>query len=212
MAASPLRAVPPPPEALGDHALRNLAFIRKTMENASSFTAVPGRGGVAMGVTALVAAVIAELERGAPGADGARRWLIVWCVEAVVAILIGGAALWRKARASGLSPLAGASRKFALGLLPALLAGAALTVRGFQDAEGSTLPLLPAVWLLCYGIAVMSAGTHSVPAIPVMGIGFFALGLSALVLPPAFGNALLALGFGGLHIVFGVFIARRYGG
>lgn len=181
------------------------------MENASSFTAVPGRGGVAMGVSALVAAAVAESQKPATGADGAQQWLIVWCVEAVIAILIGGAALWQKARASGLSPLAGASRKFALGLLPALLAGAALTVRGFLEG-GTTRDLLPAVWLLCYGIAVMSAGTHSVPAIPVMGMGFFALGLSALVLPPAFGNALLALGFGGLHIIFGVFIARRYGG
>jgi hypothetical protein len=110
MAASPLRAVPPPPEALGDHALRNLAFIRKTMENASSFTAVPGRGGVAMGVSALVAAAVAESQKPATGADGAQQWLLVWCVEAVIAILIGGAALWQKARASGLSPLAGASR------------------------------------------------------------------------------------------------------
>lgn len=211
MAASPLRAVPQPPEALGDHALRNLAFIRKTMESASAFTAVPGRGGVAIGVTALVAAGWAAAQRSGPAEDASSRWLLVWCTEAVIAILIGAVALWRKALASGLSPLAGAGRKFALGLLPALLAGAALTVREVLEG-GHFLALLPAVWLLCYGVAVMSAGTFSVPAIPVMGMGFFGLGLAGLVLPAEFGDLLLAVGFGGLHIGFGLFIARRYGG
>src|SRR5438270_645941 len=44
------------PEPLHEHALEHLRYIRDTMERASAFTAVPGWGGVLMGMTALAAA------------------------------------------------------------------------------------------------------------------------------------------------------------
>jgi hypothetical protein len=39
-----------------------------------------------------------------------------------------------------------------------------------------------------------------------------AIGAGTLVAPPAWGNGLLAAGFGGLHILFGVIISVKYGG
>jgi hypothetical protein len=45
-----------------------------------------------------------------------------------------------------------------------------------------------------------------------MGLGFMLTGILALFCPAAWGNWFMAAGFGGQHIIFGVIIARRYGG
>jgi len=190
------------PQPLADRALDNLRYIRATMERAGSFTAVPGWGQVAVGTTALIAAV------GAARQSSTLTWLVVWLAEALLAMAIGGWTMLRKARAVNDSLLSGPGRRFGLSFLPPLLVGGLLTVALYF---GGGRALLPAVWLLLYGTGVMTGGAFSVPVVPVMGLGFLALGTVALF-APGMGNWLLAAGFGGLHIVFGVWIARRYGG
>jgi hypothetical protein len=190
------------PIALGDRAMEDLRFIRRTMERGPAFTAVPGWGGVGMGLTALVAAVLASNQ------PTAERWLLVWTLEAFLAVAIGAVAVHRKARRSDLPVLTGVGRKFLLSFLPPVVAGVVLTVALWQAGAGS---LLPGVWLLVYGVAVVTGGTYSVRIVPVMGICFMVLGLFALVMPAA-GDLSMAAGFGGLHIIFGTTIARRHGG
>lgn len=196
------RPRPPQPE-LEDGALENLRFIRETLEQAGSFTAVPGWGGVAMGVVGLLTALAAAR------IDSPQTWLLCWLAGAALASLLGAAAVVRKARLANLSLWSGPARKFALGFVPPLLVGALFTVALWR--AGST-DLLPAVWLLLYGTAVITGGASSVPIVPVMGGGFLLLGAVALLAPPGWGNTFLGLGFGGLHILFGFLIARRYGG
>ncbi len=193
----------PEPIALGDRAMEDLRFIRRTMERGAAFTAVPGWGGVGMGLTALIAAALASSQ---PTADG---WLLVWILEAVIAVAIGAVAIQRKAHRADLPVLSGSGRKFVLSFLPPALAGAALTAAVWQAGADS---LLPGVWLLLYGAAVVTAGTFSVKIVPVMGICFMVLGVFALLAMPGAGDLMMAAGFGGLHIVFGAIIARRHGG
>ena len=184
------------------HALDSLQFIRSTMEQASSFTAVPGWGGVVMGITALAAAAVANREVLAYG------WLKVWMYEAVLAFVIGGVSTVLKAHRHGSSLVSGPSRKFASSFIPPLLVGLALTSvlyrAGLYDA-------LPGLWLCLYGVAIIAGGAFSIPIVPVMGSCFVALGLLTFSVPWINPYA-LALGFGGLHIVFGAMIARRHGG
>jgi hypothetical protein len=199
----PIRQRPSEPVALHDHAMDNLRFIRETMEGASSFTAVPGTGGVVMGLTALLAAVVAVRQ------PNVERWLLTWLAAGALALGIGVLTMVRKARMAQMPLFSQPGRKFALGFSPPMLAAALLTVvlyrAGFTD-------LLAGTWLLLYGVGVVAAGAFSVKVVPAMGLCFMALGAGALFSPASWGNWLLAAGFGGLQIVFGIIIARRYGG
>jgi hypothetical protein len=191
------------PSPIDGKALDNLRFIRSTMERASSFTAVPGWGGVAMGITALLAAFASRFSR------TPREWLGTWLAEAFLALVIGLFAVAGKARRTGLPLSSGPSRRFFLTFSPPVAAGALLTI--VLERSGQ-VPLLPGVWLLLYGTAVVCGGAYSVRPVPLMGLLFMALGAAALGSPEAWGTAYLAAGFGGLQIAFGVLIARRHGG
>src|SRR5579885_1080955 len=191
------------PIPLHDHALDHLRYIRETMERAGSFTAVPGWGGVAMGATALAAAGIAS------HAASKALWLLSWLAEGAVAIVIGFLSMERKARAAGLPLWSAPVRKFLYSFLPPLIAGAALTVTLWR--AGLFGPI-PGLWLMLYGAGITAGGAFSVRVIPVMGTCFLALGVIALLAPVAWPDAWLGTGFGGLHIIFGAMIARKYGG
>ncbi|MGH7606902.1 MAG: hypothetical protein ACREME_06150 [Gemmatimonadales bacterium] len=198
------------PRPLHDRALDNLRFIRSTMERAGSFTAVPGWGMALIGGTALVAAAHAgQLAPTAGYGPREAHWLWTWLGEALLAGLIGGVALVRKARRAGDRLTDGPSRRFGLSVLPPFAAGALLT---YALVDAGELARLPAVWLLSYGAGVMTGGAFSLRIVPIMGLTFMILGAATLAVPTAWGAWFLAAGFGGLHIVFGSIIARRYGG
>ncbi len=203
------------PPALHDRALQDLSFIRRTMEGAASFTDVPGWGLVAVGASALVAAPVAH------GQPDSERWLTVWLLAAAIAASIGGAAMYAKMRKrvgdGGTRLLTVPARKFLFSFWPAILAGAVLTF-ALVDLSVPGIPppltarVLPGLWLLLYGMGVTTAGTFSIRAVPLMGFGFIALGVLALFVPALNGDLMMALGFGVLHLLFGVRIARRHGG
>jgi hypothetical protein len=193
----------PPPVALTDRATESLDFIRSTIARSAPFTAVPGRGGVAMGAVGLAAAWISSVQT-AP-----RGWLVTWVVAAAVAVAIGLWAMWRKAQAAGMPLWSAAGRRFAQVVVPALAAGAALTAAAMVEGRESELA---GTWLLLYGAAVIAAGSTSVRVLTTFGALLMTLGVAALALPPSWGTACLALGFGVFHIVFGVIVARHHGG
>ncbi|MGA7306208.1 MAG: hypothetical protein WBW88_15120 [Rhodothermales bacterium] len=189
-----------PPE---DAARRSLDYIRDTLERSSSFTAVPGWGNVMIGVVGLAAAVTASTAK----TEGV--WLAVWVGAAAVSIVIGAVTVTLKAMRIGIPVLGGPGRKFVFGLAPAFFAGALLTAVLYG---GSLFHLLPAVWLLLYGAAIVTAGMNSIPLIRQLGLVFMFLGTAAFFTPAAWGNGLLAFGFGVCHIATGALIIRRYGG
>lgn len=192
-----------PPLALHDRAMDNLRYIRETMERSASFTHVSGMGGVAMGVIALAASLLARSATTEVG------WLATWMVAAAASLGVNVFSMARKSRAEGMSLLTGPGRKFTWSVIPSLAAGAVLTL--VLAGAGETA-LLPGVWLLLYGTGVVTGGSHSVRPVPLMGAAFMAAGTLALLSPAGWGDAYMAAGFGGLHIVFGAIIWRKHGG
>ena len=172
------------------------------MERAGSFTSVPGIGGVVMGCTALVAAWFASRQ------ISRQNWLLVWVIEAAVAALIGVAGTAHKSARAGIPLLNAPGRRFLSGFVPAMVAGALLTAVLFQAGVAA---LLPGTWLLLYGASVVAGGAASVRVVPLMGMCFMFAGVVAFLVPSA-GNLLLAGGFGGLHLLFGLIITVKYGG
>jgi len=190
------------PIPMDRHAADNLRFIRDTMERAASFTAVPGWGGMVIGITALAAGTVAF---GRP----LRVQFLIWCSEALLALAIAGLALNVKSKRLALSLQSRPARRALLSFMPPLIAGAILTVVLYRL---QIFDITPGVWLLLYGAAVVTGGAFSVRIVPIMGLCFMFVGALSLLAPAEWGDIFLTLGFGGLHIAFGAVIARRYGG
>ena len=192
-----------PLRSVGTHAAENLQFIRQTMERSGTFTAVPGAGGVAMGMIGLIAAGVGAMQ---PTGD---RWLATWLIAASVAAVVGLAALSHKARRAGMPLTGGNTRRFALGMAAPFVAGAAITydlwtVRNFT--------VMAPAWLLLYGAGLLTGGMFSVRVVRIIGVCFMAAGLGAILTPREWGNVWLAIGFGGFQVGFGIYIARNHGG
>jgi hypothetical protein len=156
-----------------------------------------------MGAIAILAAYVASRQ------ISSSAWLKVWLAAAVAAVAVALPAIWMKAQRAGLPLTSGPGRKFAASLLPPIAVGALLTVVLYRSGA---ISVLPGMWLLLYGAGVITGGAFSVAIVPVMGGCFMFAGVLALLAPTTWGNILLAAAFGGLHILFGILIARRYGG
>lgn len=201
--ARPLRQSADQPPALHARAMDNLAFIRETMERAGTFTAVSGWGMVAVGALAAVSSVAL------PWRPLSTAWTLGWVVTAALAVLVSVAATVHKARRAAIPVLSGPGRKLLLAFAPALVVGALLTLVLYRAGVSA---LLPGMWLLLYGAAVVGGGVFSVRIVPVMGVCFMAAGAAALFLPPDAAVRLMQAVFVVLHLGFGGAIVRGHGG
>lgn len=191
------------PIDIHEHAQDNLRFIRGAMERAERVSAVSGAGAMVMGGMALVTMAIAT------AVETGTQQLLVWIATAVVAGLAGVSGSWLKARQNDLLLFGDPGRRFLLCLIPALLVGAVLTAALLSTPQQI---LLPALWMMLYGVGVLAAGTYAAPPVMYMGGAFIVAGLFSHALPWEWSNVLLGVTFGGLHLVFGYQVFRHHGG
>ena len=184
---------------IDSHAVATLRYIRASMDAAAS-VAVPGSAGIAMGSIGVLATVVSST-------SGLRDyWIGVWLIAAAIGGGVGFVLMTRPASLRGLSLYGTPLRKFALGLFPALIGGAAMTAVHWSNGNTHAIP---GTWLLFYGCALISASVSATRMIAFMGACFVALGLVALLAPDRLQMLLLGAGFGGLHVLFGVLIGRK---
>ena len=189
--------------SLQGRAIDDLRFIRETMENAAAFTAVSGWGMVAVGAIAFLAAAAAVTQ------PTIRGQLIAWFGAAAASIAVSSYAMWRKAKRANVPLFHGAGKKFLVSFLPPMTVGAILT---YVLLERGDFELVPPVWLMLYGTAVITGGAFSVRVVPLMGLLFIAVGVASLLMPAWTTHWVLGAAFGALHVIFGFIIARRHGG
>jgi hypothetical protein len=185
--------------ALDSHALGTLQYIRASID-AAGLLAVPGSAGIAMGAVGILAAVLVSLK------PLAQYWLQIWLIAGCAAIAFGTVLMAHQVIRRGTALYRGPLRRFLMCLCPPLLVGAVLTWQLWLHAQGT---LIPGVWLLMYGCAVMAASTLTRRALAVMGALLVGLGIFALQAPSSYQNAVLGIGFGGLHLLFGILIGGR---
>jgi hypothetical protein len=189
--------------AMHERAAESIEFIRETMVRSASFTAVPGQGGVAMGAIGVVAAVMASRT------TSWETWLATWLIAAIVASPIGLTATIVKARRHHVALWSASGRRFMQGFLPAIVAGAALTLALVRAGQ---IELLAPMWLLLYGAGILAGATASISVLTWVGALFMLLGAGAVATVGQWADVWLGAGFGGLQIVFGIIITRKHGG
>lgn len=195
----------------GRAAHEELQYIRRTLDAAGSFSSIPGRGLVLIGLLALAAVAVSLRVTGAPWDDRAHpvESLAVWAALLALSILIGLWTMARKARRTGQVMWSPVLRKALWGYCAAMLLGGILSAAVIRQGR---FDLLPEIWLGCYGTALIAGGVMSVAPVRWMGIAYLVLAGAGALLPPQMGLTLLAAGFGGLHLAFGAYIAWRHDG
>lgn len=204
--------------------LDTLSEIRSLMEQSSKFISLSGLSGVSVGVTAIVAAAIAYWYRStlyttsigeyAPSLPARQRvdavifFFFLALITLVVAIGLAWFFTWRKARKQNLPLWDSLAKRLLIHMLIPLVAGGLFSLALLF--HGIYWMIAPAM-LIFYGLALINAGKYTLHDIQWLGSIEVVLGLIATVFidyPLLFWS----MGFGVLHIVYGLFMYIKYDG
>lgn len=198
----------------------DLEAIRSMMERSTKFISLSGLSGVIAGLAAIAGAAVAwyvindrqtwgeflkALSSGEAKNSGTRLIadaLIVLIIAVATAMLLSG----RKARRQGLSVWSPASRMMLMNLMVPLASGGLFIA--ILIIHGLFAMIVPAM-LIFYGLALVNAGKFTFGEIFYLGLCEIVTGLAAALFPDH-GLFFWMFGFGILHIVYGLFMYRKY--
>ena len=167
--------------------------------------------GVLAGCYAIMAAVLAPTRI----ESWAEKLLFVaiWGAALVLSLVTDALLTKRRAAQVGKRAFSPLGAQLARAVAPGLLAGAGITLFHLLHPEALGTYLY-GLWILCYAVALLAIGMFSRREVSIMGWAFLATGVVALLLPAGFiigPRALMALTFGGFHIVYGLWMGLKYG-
>lgn len=189
--------------------LDDIKHIRSMMERSSKFLSLSGMSGVSAGTFALIGAGLGHfIIQGEVTITGLCKIDLV-IVAFLVLLFAGSAGLYfsmRKAKKTGAKFWMPVTQNIMIdAAIPMLAGGAFCIIALFQGYAGVVAPAM----LIFYGLALIAASARTYSEIRIMGFCQIILGLLAGIFPR---NGLLfwTLGFGVLHIVYGVLMYSKY--
>lgn len=207
-----------------DQHLEDIKVIKKLMEESSRFLSLSGISGIIAGLLAIAGAVVAKLI--ITGTSQPEDWysipfasdpaahrtvVLLFADMAVVLVLsLAVAVLFssRKARKSGHSAWTHITRRMLASLFIPLVTGGLFILITIGRVPAS---VTVASTLIFYGLAVISAGKFTLGEIHWLGVLEVVTGLICLLLPE-WSILIWAVGFGAMHIVYGLLMHLRYKG
>jgi hypothetical protein len=191
---------------------QDIAEIRSMMERSTRFLSLSGWAGIMAGIYALTGAYVAAavLNFNPDVIDYSSSalpkvmllGLLILMLALVTAILLSR----KKAAKKGEKIWTATSRQLLAHMAVPLVTGGVLTL--ILISKGLTGLIAP-LTLLFYGLALYSAGKFTIDDVKYLGITQIGLGLTASWFIE-YGLILWAIGFGMLHIVYGIYIYLRY--
>lgn len=199
-----------------NEAVEHLATIRRIMESATKLTVLPGWAAIAGGALALIGSAVSYLLMDSTGlaalssmaAGRQMAVILLWVAVALAAVGLDIILTVRLARRHGKSPWSRLAQLAAYAMGPAILIALVLTVEFGMRNQWEPLP---AVWMMLYGAAVWMASILSTRAPAVLAAAFIAAGVVTLFWAASISLIMIALTFGVGHVVYGVYLLKRFG-
>lgn len=203
--------------------LETLTEIRSLMERSTRFLSLSGLSGVAAGVIALLGAAMIYIYLGIMPFGGERylenitgnKWgmdyqtflLLDGALVMIFALLAGFYFTWRKSKKGNYPLFDATAKRLALNLALPLAAGGVFCL--IILLKHKMVGLVAPATLIFYGLTLLNASKYTYDDIRYLGISEIILGLIATWFI-GYGLLFWSIGFGILHIIYGLLMYRKY--
>lgn len=202
-----------------DEAQARMREIQRIMERATLFTLLPGTAALVGGLAVLAGcaasyallqgpdlAAILQLSGTARGGLYA-----MWIAIAAGSVLLNVILTMRSAAAAGFAAIGRPAQVAAFSLTPSIAVALVMTIKVLLATapRAEDVQAIAPIWMMLYGTGVYTAGLFSIRPPRILGLAFIAMGVVALFAFPAWGIAAVALSFGLLHVVFGLYVLQK---
>lgn len=189
-----------------------LKTIRSLMERATIYRAISAHSALLAGVLSLIVAIWGAFFHFANGQGTELNFVLVWVIVCAFVSVVNAIVLHKQAWLRG-DPFVSPGMRLALrGIVPPILAGLAVTLMT------PPIPMLVSLWMLFYGLALLSTQEFAPASIQLLGRAFVAAGVLTGLLwslcgfqSPGlvFSSVAMGLSFGVLHLVYGALTRPR---
>lgn len=200
-------------KSTAEEAAEHLLLIRQTIERSQRHSTLSGLSGIAAGVIVIGSSVFTETYVGDLSQPGRQTaFVILWFTTLILAAVSDFVITKLRAKNVGKTLMSGIGSSWLRAVMPGLIMGLIVSILYIQDPETYGGKIY-GLWMLSYAMSILAIGQLSVRSVSVLGWCF--LGISAFTLIGPVGwlgpRGLLAISFGGFHIVYGLIRGLRDG-